>query len=258
MNAKSTNAMLFPQMVAHRGWAARYPENSLEALEAALEAGARFVEFDVQLSADSVPVLLHDSTLDRTAAMPGCVHDMGWDQLADVRVGETSRLGEAFAQTRLPSLAQACRLLERWPDRRAFVEIKTESLQRFGLEKVLDHCLAETGPLADRGIITSYSDDLLSLARAKHGQKIAWVLATWNQDELEHARKLAPEYLFCNVNKLPEEGPLPPGPWQWAVYEITDPNEALALADRGAALVETMAIGEMLQDPRLREGAPVD
>ncbi|MDH3915170.1 MAG: glycerophosphodiester phosphodiesterase family protein [Chromatiales bacterium] len=258
MTPNATHATPAPRLIAHRGWASRYPENSLEALEAALDAGARFVEFDVQLSADGVPVLLHDSTLDRTAALPGCVHDMDWGRLAEIRIGESTRLGDAYAQVRLPSLAQACRLLESWPGARAFVEIKTESLQRFGLERVLDRCLEQTESLGDRGIITSYSDDLLSLAREKHGQAIAWVLTTADQSELEHARKLAPDYLFCNVNKLPGEGPLPCGPWQWAIYEITDPDQAVGLARRGAALVETMAIGEMLRDPRLSSGPAVD
>ena len=48
-------------LIAHRGWAARYPENTVPAFRAALEAGARFVELDVQLSSDLVPVVFHGS-----------------------------------------------------------------------------------------------------------------------------------------------------------------------------------------------------
>ena len=61
-----------PELIAHRGWAYRYPENTLPAIAGALGAGARYVEFDVQITADGVPVLFHDSTLDRTAGRPGC------------------------------------------------------------------------------------------------------------------------------------------------------------------------------------------
>ena len=43
-----------------------------------------------------------------------------------------------------------------------------------------------------------------------------------------------------------------PGPWRWAVYEVGDATLALGLAAQGAAFVETMAIGELLGDPRLR------
>jgi glycerophosphoryl diester phosphodiesterase len=50
-----------------------FPENTIESIEAAIEAGATMVEFDVQLSADDVPVLMHDDTLDRTTTGRGCV-----------------------------------------------------------------------------------------------------------------------------------------------------------------------------------------
>ena len=50
-----------------------FPENTIESIQAAIEAGATMVEFDVQLSADDVPVLMHDDTLDRTTSGRGCV-----------------------------------------------------------------------------------------------------------------------------------------------------------------------------------------
>ena len=69
---------------------------------------------------------------------------------------------------------------------------------------------------------------------------------------------MAPEYLFCNVTKLPSEGALPTGPWQWAIYEITDPSLALDLCRRGAGFIETMEIGEMLAHPQLKAAGTVD
>lgn len=244
-----------PDFIAHRGWASRFPENTLESIGAAFDAGARYVEFDVQLSADGVPVLLHDATLDRTAGTPGCVHDLPWDALARCTVGETDRFGCRFHSVRLPSLEQAMALLGSRPDRRAFVEIKTESLQRFGTGRVLARCLEVIGNAAGQCIVTSYSDELLQQAREKAGLPIAWVLTAHDEASLARARELAPDYLFCNVNKLPPTGPLAAGSWRWAIYEITDPGTALALADRGAAMIETMAVGEMLEDPRLRTAA---
>ena len=247
-----------PDLIAHRGWASRYPENTLESLAAALDAGARYVEFDVQLSADSVPVLMHDATLDRTADLPGCVHDLPWEELRTVSVGEPRRFGKQFAGVKLPPLSAAMELLATRPDRRAFVEIKTESVQRFGIDRVLQHCLEAIGEAADRCIVTSYSDAILVQARETAGLPVAWVLTAHDDASLDHARRLAPEYLFCNVTKLPAEGPLATGPWQWAIYEITDPGQALDLARRGAGLVETMVIGEMLSDPRLAGARAVD
>ena len=55
-----------PWVIAHRGYSAHYPENTLCAFEAAIEAGADVIELDVGLSADRVPMVLHDDTLERT------------------------------------------------------------------------------------------------------------------------------------------------------------------------------------------------
>jgi glycerophosphoryl diester phosphodiesterase len=56
-----------PLVVAHRGASATYPENTLEAFDAAVSAGAPVVEFDVRLSSDAVPVVIHDADVSREA-----------------------------------------------------------------------------------------------------------------------------------------------------------------------------------------------
>ncbi|MCH8856364.1 MAG: glycerophosphodiester phosphodiesterase, partial [Proteobacteria bacterium] len=45
------------QFIAHRGWQGKYPENTYRAIAGAIDAGAKNVEFDIQLSSDHVPVL---------------------------------------------------------------------------------------------------------------------------------------------------------------------------------------------------------
>jgi len=72
--------MRLPELIAHRGYASRYPENTLPAIEAALKAGARHVEIDVQTSADHIPVLFHDATLERLCGVQGRIRDA---ELAD-------------------------------------------------------------------------------------------------------------------------------------------------------------------------------
>src|SRR5512141_2346350 len=95
-----------PKIIAHRGNAAEFPENTLQALESAVDLGLKHVEFDVQLTADNVPVVFHDSTLDRVADRPDSVHELTWAQLAEIPVGEMQRFGPRFAYTYPPSLAQ--------------------------------------------------------------------------------------------------------------------------------------------------------
>ena len=66
---------LLPTVVAHRGASAAAPENTLAAFARAAEMGARWVECDVRLTADRVPVVIHDATLDRTTDLTGAVAD---------------------------------------------------------------------------------------------------------------------------------------------------------------------------------------
>ena len=63
-------------LTAHRGASFKYPENTLPAFEAAISAGTHFIEFDLYISKDGVPVVLHDKTIDRTSNGSGRPEDM--------------------------------------------------------------------------------------------------------------------------------------------------------------------------------------
>ena len=75
-------------VASHRGFSAEFPENTLLAFEKAVEAGTDIVEFDVRLSRDGVPVILHDDTMDRTTD--------GHGPLADYTFAELKRLNASF------------------------------------------------------------------------------------------------------------------------------------------------------------------
>jgi glycerophosphoryl diester phosphodiesterase len=227
-----------PAIVAHRGWAARYPENSLAALEAALWLGLRHLEFDVQLTADGVPVLFHDLDLRRITGREGRVVDIPWAELARTPSGEPERLATRFSGVRPARLDDAARLLSRHPGVTAFVEIKPESLAHFGLRAVWQSC-APIIRRMPRPVVTSFDRDLLVRVRDSHS--IAWVLPEYSEATLKAARRLAPQYLFCNQRRLPPApAVLPAGSWEWAIYEIRSPAQARELALRGVALMETM------------------
>ena len=76
--------------VAHRGYSAVAPENTLPALAAGVLAGATFIEFDVRTSADGVPVVIHDRTVDRTTDGTGPVWELTAEQLAALDAGSCS------------------------------------------------------------------------------------------------------------------------------------------------------------------------
>jgi glycerophosphoryl diester phosphodiesterase len=91
-----------PWVVAHRGFSARYPENTLVAFAAAADAGADMIELDVTLSADRVPVVIHDETLDRTTDGSGPVASRPLADLARLDAG--AWFAPEFAGERIPTL----------------------------------------------------------------------------------------------------------------------------------------------------------
>jgi len=94
-----------PLMIAsHRGQWREFPENSLGAINEAIEDGAEIVEIDVQMTADGVPVLMHDATVDRTTNGTGKVSDLTLAQIKELRLkeglgGKTATLTEYTVPT---------------------------------------------------------------------------------------------------------------------------------------------------------------
>ena len=90
-----------PLIIGHRGASAVAPENSIAAFEAAIAAGADGIEFDVRLSRDGVPVIIHDDTLQRTHGLRGRVMDSSADELGSVGVPSLRDLFELMSQNDL-------------------------------------------------------------------------------------------------------------------------------------------------------------
>lgn len=93
-----------PLIIAHRGYSARFPENTLAAFRAAIDAGAHMIELDVTLSRDRQLVVIHDDTVDRTTNGSGAVKDLTLEQLGRLDAG--SWFDARFKGERLPTLAQ--------------------------------------------------------------------------------------------------------------------------------------------------------
>lgn len=101
----------FPRLIGHRGAAHLAPENTLGGFRRAAGLGVAWVEFDVQLTADNVPVLMHDATLERTTNGRGRVRDMHYETLAELDAG--AWFAPAFAGERVPRLDETLDLLVR-------------------------------------------------------------------------------------------------------------------------------------------------
>lgn len=95
-------------VVAHRGEHQHHHENTLEAIEGAIEAGADFVELDIRRSKDGHYLLMHDSTVDRMTDGHGTVASLTWDKLRGLKVQDRSLTN--VPPSRIPSFDEVLKV----------------------------------------------------------------------------------------------------------------------------------------------------
>jgi len=153
------------RIIGHRGIAGLAPENTLAGFRRAASLGVRWVEFDVHLSADGVPLLLHDDTLDRTTNGKGPVARANFVALQSLDAG--SWFDSGFRGEKIPSLQETVSLLGEL-GLGALVEIKPSP----GIEKATAaatvSCLQAHWPKqASPPIVSSFNTAALAEARDK-------------------------------------------------------------------------------------------
>lgn len=98
-----------PWIIAHRGFRAKYPENTLIAFQAALDAGVTMIELDVTQTRDEKLVVMHDTTLDRTTNGRGPVNGYFLKELKELDAG--SWFNPVFASQHVPELEEVLDLV---------------------------------------------------------------------------------------------------------------------------------------------------
>jgi glycerophosphoryl diester phosphodiesterase len=122
-------------VIAHRGFSSVAPENTLSAIKKAAELGVDIVEIDVHLTKDSIPVLLHDKTLNRTTTGKGHVCKYNFSQLESIDAGV--KYSKKYKGEKIPSLEQAMQLVN--GQCTLLIEIKQHCGKNKGIEqKVAD------------------------------------------------------------------------------------------------------------------------
>jgi len=248
--------MKLPELVAHRGYTLHYPENTLSAVRGAIEAGARYVEVDVQLSRDGVPVLFHDHTLTRLCGVDGGVHERALAELKELHPGDFNRFGYKYAAEPFPTLAELVELIARHPSVTFFIEIKRLPLSRFGVSKTVTQILHELKPVRRQCIPISYSLTALRAARAQGWPILGAVIDRWRDRKRPGLRELTPRYLFCDADGLPRFGKLKFEGVHLVVFEVQSAVIALQLHARGVELIETFHLGELRYDLERQTATP--
>jgi glycerophosphoryl diester phosphodiesterase len=148
----------------HRGAAALAPENTVAGLRAAAAAGLRWVEVDVQLTADREPIVIHDFTLDRTTDGRGRVARARIERLAGLDAG--AWFGRDFRGEPLPTLTAAIAAMTELGLSANF-EIKAGPARAAIAGRVIAEAIGRLWPSAgERPIISSFSRRALAAARA--------------------------------------------------------------------------------------------
>ena len=238
-------------MVARRGNARDFPENSLPALRSAIELGARFIEIDVHLSSDGTPMVVHDRQLVRIANF----EDLPAAQLALLGAGQPERFGARFRDSRIESLATTLGLLEGRPELTAFIVIGAACVRRFGHERAISQVARALKPVRSRCVLGSSDLPTIHAARAVAGYPIAWVIPAYDNHTRLKYEALQPDFLFCDRAFLPADGALWRGPWRWVVYEVDTLEAVLALAAKGAHFVATKEVRSLSEAMRTHAAA---
>ncbi|MDD5250437.1 MAG: glycerophosphodiester phosphodiesterase [Rhodocyclaceae bacterium] len=164
--------MRYPRVIAHRGGGCLAPENTLAGLRVAARLGCQGVEFDVMLSGDGVPVLMHDETLERTTDGAGPVAAQRFAELRALDAG--IRHGAAFQGETIPALEEAlalCAELGLWTN----IEVKPSAGRDEETGSVVGRLLAACWQ--GDGVVSSFSASALAAARRAAPQFAFAVLA---------------------------------------------------------------------------------
>jgi len=232
------------QLVAHRGYQKYYPENTLLAVRKAIEAGALHIEVDIQLSRDHIPVVYHDDTLERMSARAGKISALMSSELLACTAHEPKRFGEKFAQEKIATLAELVSVIKAHPAVTFYIELKEEAVNDHGADLCLQKIKSVLQPVQAQCFLISFDIDALVKARAQGFDRVGPVLRDWATRDAP-IDKLQAAVMFINKKRIPASESIT-AKCPVVVYEVDDPREAQQLLQRGAAKIETFAIGEMI------------
>ncbi len=231
------------EVVAHRGDRARYPENTLIAMQSALQKGCTFIECDIQLNADNCFYLLHDENFKRTSGIKQLISKpiskMTNAQVSAISVHEPDRFADSFKSTHVPRLEALLNLIQQFPLAKVMIEIKQHSLDQWGVKKVMTLLLQQLIPTTKQCIVISFNEEALLIAKKSSNLKIGWVLKALNQKSRQKALQLKPDYLIISKTKVPLNKTAFTGTWDWMLYDIESVYEAQKFAELGYFLMET-------------------
>ncbi|TQV94008.1 glycerophosphoryl diester phosphodiesterase [Cordyceps javanica] len=167
-------ARLLPQTVAHRGYRALWPENSLEAMRAAVRAGAHGIETDVHLTRDGVVVMSHDASLKRCFGVEKKIASCDWEYISTLKSLRPPHLG-------MPRLGDVLRLL-----------------REEGMDKTW--CVLDIKIDDDADQLLSSIKHVLDAVKGPVPWEQRILLGCWNATYITAARRILPTFPLSHIS----------------------------------------------------------
>jgi glycerophosphoryl diester phosphodiesterase len=181
-------------LAAHRGWRAKYPENTMRGFREALKLDIDAIEMDVHMTKDYHIVVCHDASLDRTTDTTGKICHMTLDEVRAADAG--IKFGEEFRGERVPTFEEFLQLMSTRPEIRLLLELKDypEEIGDFAYAsatKTLEMC-REYGIFGrERLTVITFSTGICAWLRARynkedfyiHGFYPKTVMKGWEKDD---------------------------------------------------------------------------
>lgn len=170
----------------HRGYCAKYPENTLISYEGALDLGVDGFEFDIWLSADKVPVLMHDGNCKRTCGVDRHLRDMTLAEIKQLDAGYAAKFGDKYIGkgVQVPTLQELCELVHaRRPEMQLGVEIKEYTEETVDISVAM---LKKYG-LFDNAIFYAFDAPTIKWLKTKYNARVMgypdFQMKRWNREE---------------------------------------------------------------------------
>lgn len=188
----------FPICIAHRGASAYFPENTLLSMKKAKEMGALWVEFDVNLTKDNIPVVFHDETLERIAHVNQRISDLTRDEIKDIDVG--SWFNPLYSSERIPTLKEVLQLAK-LNKLHVNIELKPSQGREYETVRQTLKVLKETAiNPSSEAIFSSFSMKTLVILRQYCKDcNIALLFHEWHDEWPDYVKKLNP--ISVNLNE---------------------------------------------------------
>ena len=229
------------EITAHRGSSLDAPENTLAAIEQAIQDGATYVEFDVQITSDGVLVVAHDADLMRVGNRPMVISESKYEDLRDIDVG--SSFDSKFADQRVPTLDEVIDLAK--GRIKLLVELKSYGADK---ERLIDAVIRtlEERDVADDSVIMSLKYDEVQKIEERHPQFVTGFVSSVALGDIA---ELDVDFLAVSAAQVDDLliGSAHAAGKEVYVWTIDDPTEMSAMIDRGVDNIITNVPATMVE-----------